>query len=278
MDYVVNKDHILSLKNKHGETVNIPVQDYLDLKTKERENLNGYKSTGELTDISVSPVGIGDYAGFSIDGDHLFCLEDGTVTHNSWDAAGFAIFLANTYHVRFLCARQIQSKIEESVYTLLKTQIYRFNMQNNFEILKNKIVNKKTGSEFIFYGLWRHIEEIKSLEGIDVCWIEEAHSLTRAQWDILEPTIRKEHSQFWLLFNPNLITDFVYQHFVINTPPNTIVRHINYDENPFLSDTILDVIEAKKKEDYEEYEHVYLGVARADDEMAIIKRLSLIHI
>lgn len=227
---------------------------------------------GARSVLRVESIGMGDYAGFSIDGDHLFCLEDGTVTHNSWDAAGFAIFLANTYTVRFLCARQIQSKIEESVYTLLKTQIHRFGMQNNFEILKNKIVNKKTGSEFIFYGLWRHIEEIKSLEGIDVCWIEEAHSLTRNQWEILEPTIRKDHSQFWLLFNPDLVTDFVYQHFVINTPPDTVVRHINYDENPFLSDTILKVIEAKKKQDYEDYEHTYLGVAKSDDEMAIIKR------
>ena len=271
-DYVVNADHILSLKNKRGKTVNIPIQDFLALKPKERGNLKGYKSTGELTDISVESVGLGEYAGFSIDGDHLFQLADKTITHNSWDAAGFAIFLANTYNVRFLCARQIQSKIEESVYTLLKTQIYRFGLQKNFDILKNKIVNKKTGSEFIFYGLWRHIEEIKSLEGIDVCWIEEAHSLTRTQWEILEPTIRKENSQFWLLFNPDLVTDFVYQHFVVNTPPDTIVRHINYDENPFLSDTILKVIEAKKKQDYEDYEYVYLGLPKTDDDMAIIKR------
>lgn len=270
-DYTVNVDHILSLK-RNGVTVNISVKDYLNLKPSEQLKHKGYKFNGETTTISVSPVGIGSYAGFSIDGDHLFLLSDFTVTHNSWDAAGFAIFLANTYTVRFLCARQIQSKIEESVYTLLKTQIHRFGMQNNFEILKNKIINKKTGSEFIFYGLWRHIEEIKSLEGIDVCWIEEAHSLTRNQWEILEPTIRKDHSQFWLLFNPDLVTDFVYQHFVINTPPDTVVRHINYDENPFLSDTILKVIEAKKKQDFEDYEHTYLGVAKSDDEMAIIKR------
>jgi len=237
------------------------------LKKPLHRNKNGGSSV-----LKVKSLGSGDYAGFSIDGDHLFCLEDGTVTHNSWDAAGFAIFLANTYNVRFLCARQIQSKIEESVYTLLKVQIARFGLQNNFDVLKNKIVNKKTGSEFIFYGLWRHIEEIKSLEGIDVCWIEEAHSLTRAQWEILEPTIRKENSQFWLLFNPDLVTDFVYQHFVINTPPDTIVRHINYDENPFLSNTILKVIDAKKNSDYEDYEHTYLGVAKSDDEMAIIKR------
>lgn len=199
-------------------------------------------------------------------------LYGGRASSKSWDAAGFAIYLANEYKLRFLCARQIQNKIEESVYTLLKTQINRFGLQANFTILKNKIINNVTGTEFVFYGLWRNIEEIKSLEGIDVCWIEEAHSLTAKQWEILEPTVRKDHSQFWILFNPDLVSDFVYQNFVINTPPDTIKRHINYLENPFLSKTILKVIEAKKKQEYEDYEHVYLGVPKSDDQLAIIKR------
>ena len=199
-------------------------------------------------------------------------LKGGRASSKSWDAAGFAIYLANTYKLRFLCARQIQNKIEESVYTLLKTQINRFGLQANFTVLKNKIINNVTGSEFVFYGLWRHIEEIKSLEGIDVCWIEEAHSLTAKQWEILEPTVRKDYSQFWILFNPDLVSDFVYQNFVINTPPDTIKRHINYLENSFLSKTILKVIEAKKQKDYEDYEHVYLGVPKSDDQLAIIKR------
>lgn len=199
-------------------------------------------------------------------------LYGGRASSKSWDAAGFAIYLASEYKLRFLCARQIQNKIEESVYTLLKTQINRFGLQANFTILKNKIINNVTGSEFVFYGLWRNIEEIKSLEGIDVCWIEEAHSLTAKQWEILEPTVRKDYSQFWILFNPDLISDFVYQNFVVNTPPDTVKRHINYLENPFLSKTILKVIEAKKQKDYEDYEHVYLGAPKSDDQLAIIKR------
>ena len=199
-------------------------------------------------------------------------LYGGRASSKSWDAAGFAIFLSNKYKLRFLCARQIQNKIEESVYTLLKTQINRFGLQANFTILKNKIINNVTGSEFVFYGLWRNIEEIKSLEGIDVCWIEEAHSLTSKQWEILEPTVRKDYSQFWILFNPDLVSDFVYQNFVVNTPPDTVKRHINYLENSFLSKTILKVIEAKRLKDYEDYEHVYLGTPKSDDQLAIIKR------
>ncbi|EPO2685815.1 phage terminase large subunit, partial [Shigella flexneri] len=78
-----------------------------------------------------------------------------------------------------------------------------------------------TGSEFVFYGLWRNIEEIKSLEGIDVLWLEEAHALTEYQWKILEPTIRKEGSECWFIFNPGLVTDFVWRNFVVDPPEGT---------------------------------------------------------
>lgn len=199
-------------------------------------------------------------------------LYGGRSSSKSWDAAGFAVFLASNYKVRFLCTRQFQNKIEESVYTLIKAQIERFGLTKQFRILDTKIIHKRTGSEFIFYGLWRHIDEIKSLEGVDVLWIEEAHNLTENQWQVLEPTIRKDHSQVWIIFNPKLSTDFTYKRFVVNPPPKTIVRKINYIDNPFLSRTILDVIEAAKEEDYDDYAHIYLGEPRDDDDGVIIKR------
>jgi phage terminase large subunit len=199
-------------------------------------------------------------------------LYGGRSSSKSWDAAGFAIFLAQAFNVKFLCARQFQNKIEESVYTLLVATIDRYGLRDQFKILDNKIVNRRTGSEFIFYGLWRHINEIKSLEGVDVCWLEEAHALTPEQWKILEPTLRKEGSQFWLIFNPMLSSDFVWRRFVVNPPPGTIKRLINFTENPFLSDTMRRVIDAAKAEDEEEFTHIYLGQPRDDDEGAIIKR------
>lgn len=199
-------------------------------------------------------------------------LYGGRTSSKSWDAAGFAVFLASRYTVRVLCARQFQNKISESVYTLLKIQIERFGLQSEFRILRDRITHIKTGSEFIFYGLWRHIDEIKSLEGIDICWIEEAHGLTEEQWETLEPTLRGEGSEFWIIFNPKLVSDFVYKRFVTNTPPDTIKRKINYLENPFLSDTILKVIEAKRAEDDQAYRHIYLGEPLEDDDLSIIKR------
>lgn len=199
-------------------------------------------------------------------------LYGGRDSSKSWDAAGFAIFLAQHCKVRFLCTRQFQNKIAESVYTLLKIQIERFGLQHQFKITDNSIVHRGTGSEFLFYGLWRHIDEIKSLEGIDVLWIEEAHNLTKAQWEILEPTIRKEGSQVWVIFNPKIRTDFTYKRFVVNPPPDTVKRQINYDENPFLSSTSRKIIEAAKLSNFEDFQHIYLGVPRDDDDGVIIRR------
>lgn len=199
-------------------------------------------------------------------------LYGGRASSKSWDAAGFATFLASNYRLRILCVRQFQNKIEESVYTLLKMQIERFGLNPQFRILDNKIIGRKTRSEFLFYGLWRSIDEIKSLESIDILWIEEAHNLTEAQWKILEATIRKSGSQVWVIFNPRLATDFAYKRFVTNPPPNTVVRLINYDENPFLSETMLAVIEAAKAEDEDEYQHIYRGVPKDNDDSVIIKR------
>ena len=199
-------------------------------------------------------------------------LHGGRASSKSWDAAGFATFLSNKYRIKVLCARQFQNRIAESVYSLLKIQIERFGLSRNFIITNNKITNRITGSEFMFYGLWRSIDEIKSLEDIDILWIEEAHNLTEEQWEVLEPTIRKAHSQIWVIFNPRLATDFAYKRFVVNPPPDTVVRQINYDENPFLSDTMLRIIEAVKEEDYDKYLHIYRGVPRQDDDSVIIKR------
>lgn len=202
-------------------------------------------------------------------------LFGGRSSSKSWDAAGMAVWLAANYGIRVLCTRQFQNRIEDSVYTLLKFRIEEFGLKGIFRVLDNKIICTATGSEFVFYGLWRSIDEIKSLEGIDIHWAEEAHLLSEEQWKILDPTIRKEGSQHWIIFNPRLSADFVYKRFVVNPLPGAIVRKINYDENPFLSRTMLSVIEAAKKESHDEYERVYLGVPSDDDDAAVVKRSHL---
>jgi phage terminase large subunit len=199
-------------------------------------------------------------------------LYGGRSASKSHDAAGMSILLAREYRVNFLCARQFQNRIEDSVYTLLKAKIVSLGFENEFEVLNNKITHLKTGSEFKFYGLWRNIEEIKSLEGIDVLWLEEAHNITKEQMDILEPTIRKNSSEIWILFNPRLATDYVYKEFVINKRSDSVVRKINYTENPFNSETILKTIQDLKEKDFDDYLHIYEGQPLTNDESSVIRR------
>ena len=178
--------------------------------------------------------------------------------------------IASQCTTKFLCVRRYQNKIKDSVYTLIKQQIDNFS-HPGFNVMATEI-RHDNGSEFVFYGIERNADEIKSFEGADILWIEEAHNLTKEQWDILEPTIRKEGSEIWISFNPKLVTDFVYQRFIVSPPPSTNIRLINYTENPFLSNTMLNAIQSKKEEDYDEYEHIYLGVPNSEDENAIISR------
>lgn len=198
-------------------------------------------------------------------------LYGGRASSKSHDAAGMAVYLAANYSLKFLCVRQFQNKISDSVYTLLADKINNSEYKMEFKILTNSIVHKRTGSEFLFYGIARNIDEIKSTEGVDICWLEEAHALTKEQWAIIEPTIRVEGSEVWIIFNPDNITDFVWQHFIVRDAPNTIKQMINFTDNPFLSATMLRVIEdARLTMTEEEFNHIYLGVPNTNNDRSVI--------
>ena len=197
-------------------------------------------------------------------------LHGGRSSSKSWEYAGRASHIGQAYRTRIFCVRRYQNKIKDSVYTLIKNQINNFGF-NGYDIQAN-CINHENGTEMVFYGIERNIDEIKSFEGGDILWIEEAHNLTKDQWDILEPTIRKQGSEIWISFNGKFMTDFVWQYFIVNTPANTIVRQINYDQNPFISDTMLDIINNLKVNDYDSYKHIYLGIPLTDDDSVIIRR------
>lgn len=198
-------------------------------------------------------------------------LKGGRISSKTWEIGTALVVLASMIRCKILCLRQLQNKIAESVHALLASRIDELGYTNEYDIKKTSIVHLGTGSEFHFYGIQRNIREIKGFEGADVCWIEEAEGLTQEQFEVIEPTIRKQGSFLILTYNPNLVTDFVetFKH----DPKNGIyIRHINYDENPYISNTSLKSIERLKSLDYDAYEHVYLGVPRSDDEKVIIKR------
>jgi phage terminase large subunit len=197
-------------------------------------------------------------------------LYGGRASGKSHDAAGIAVYLAANFTLKILCARQFQNRIDESVYTLLKDKIEDSPWRNDFQILKNSIVNKRTGSSFLFYGIARNLSEIKSTEGVDILWLEEAHYLTQDQWNVIEPTIRKKGSQIWIIWNPDEMMDFVYQYFVVDPPEDSIQRLFNWQLNPFLSDTMLKVIADAYRKDRKNAEHVYGGIPKTGGDKSVI--------
>lgn len=198
-------------------------------------------------------------------------LRGGRFSGKTHDAGGMAAFLARNYSLRFLCIRQFQARIADSVYTVIKEKIEAAGWEDEFDIGVSTIRHKTTGSEFLFYGIARNLNDIKGTEGVDICWIEEAEGLTESQWSIIDPTIRKEGAETWILFNPHLMTDFVMTKLPALLGDACITRHINYDENRFLSQTARDKAERLKEADPEAYNHIYLGQPKTNDDAAVIK-------
>ncbi len=180
----------------------------------------------------------------------------------SWNVARLLLLRAYRENVRILCAREFQNSIDDSVYRLLLDQIDLMGWRPWFTAIKNRITNTRTGAEFLFKGLQRNINEIKSLEGVDICWVEEAQRVSAENWDILIPTIRKEGSEIWITFNPNEASDPTYQRFVVNPPPGAVVRKVDYRSNPWFPQTLQAERLHCRATDPDAYRHIWEGETR----------------
>jgi phage terminase large subunit len=176
----------------------------------------------------------------------------------SWAFARALLVIASKKKVRVLCTRELQSSIQESVHRLLSDQIAAMGLQSRFEIQQTTIKGKN-GSEFIFEGVRSNVDKIKSMEGIDICWVEEADKVREASWAVLIPTIRAEGSEIWVSFNPYLRTDATWQRFVEFQPPNSVVRKVSWRDNPWFPSELQAELEHLKAVNYEEYLHVWEG-------------------
>src|SRR5574343_125107 len=189
----------------------------------------------------------------------------------SWEVARACILKATQSKLLIVCTREFQNSISDSVLRLLANQIEMMGLSWFFEIQRTTIIGKN-GSEFIFKGLnGLTVDSIKSLEGADICWVEEGHSVLDHSWRVLIPTIRKENSEIYITFNPDLPTDPVYQRFVINQPDNCYVAKVNYTQNPDCPDVLIQEAEYLKRVDYEAYAHVWLGEVRAHSEAQVFR-------
>lgn len=200
-----------------------------------------------------------------------FCFYGGRAGMKSWAVAQALIMRATNEKLLIVCTREIQNSISDSVLRLLSDTIERLGVTHLFTIQKNTIIGA-SGSEFIFKGLnGMTIDSIKSLEGADICWVEEAHSVSERSWSILIPTIRKPCSQIYITFNPDLVTDPVYQRFVLNTPPRTYLQKVNYLQNIFCPQEAKDEAEYQRRVSYDDYAHIWLGEVRQHSNAQVFK-------
>lgn len=185
----------------------------------------------------------------------------GRGSSKSWNVARVLLQLAYRTKVRVLCAREFQNSIADSVHRLLADQLAMLGLSGYFRVTDNCITSTK-GSQFIFKGIRRNIHEIKSLEGIDICWVEEGQRTGPQSWDILIPTIRKPGSEIWVTFNPDLRSDATYQRFVVNPPPDAIVKQVNFNNNPWFPDVLRAEMEYCRQVDEDAYRNIWLGEPR----------------
>ena len=140
--------------------------------------------------------------------------------------------------LKILCCREIQNSIEESVYQVLLSKIEQYNLGGFFKPSKTDIVGAN-GTRFVFRGLSNEtVDSIKSFEGCDICWVEEAQTISARSLSILLPTIRKDDSEVWFSYNPRLESDPVHKRFVIGREPDAWVQYVGIDDNPWASKTM----------------------------------------
>jgi phage terminase large subunit len=178
----------------------------------------------------------------------------------SWQIARALLLLAWKDPLRILCAREYQTSIKESVHFLLCEQIELLGLSHFYNFTERSI-SGTNGSQFIFAGLKTNIQSIKSLEAINITWIEEAQCVSKTSLDFLIPTvIRIPGAELWFSFNPDQESDPVYSMFVKNTPPaNAVVVETNYLMNNYLSPEMLEEAESRRINDYDGYLHIWMG-------------------
>jgi phage terminase large subunit len=196
-------------------------------------------------------------------------LYGGRGSGKSWGVARLLLDFGTRSRIRVLCAREIQRTISESVHQLLRDQIAELGL-SEFYSVTDTAIRGANGTEFYFTGLrTQDAHKLKSYEGVDICWVEEAQVVSKRSWDILLPTIRKPLSEIWVTFNPELDTDETYQRFVTNKRSDSLVIKMNYTDNPWFPSVLEQERLALLASDPEAYRNVWEGECRSAVEGAI---------
>lgn len=174
--------------------------------------------------------------------------------------------------LRVVCVREIQKSLEHSVKRLLEDKIAEYRLGDVFRMLNNEIIGPGNGL-FMFQGMQGHTADtIKSLEGCDIAWVEEAQTLSQYSLDLLRPTIRSVGSELWFTWNPRLPTDPVDKLLRGPQPPkDSIVVEVNYHDNPWLPSVLKDEIEYDRKRDPEKFAHIWGGKYQTNSEARVFR-------
>ncbi len=185
----------------------------------------------------------------------------GRYSLKSHTVARFLLIRARQKKTRVACFREFQNSIAESSHQLLADLIKQYEL-TDFEVTNNAITNKLNGSDFLFKGLWHNEQSIKSIEGIDIAWVEEAQTVSKSSIEVLTPTIRKPGSQIVYTYNRLIEDDPVHTRLVIEGRPNTLIIHVNYDvaeKYGWLPRNVKEEIEDDKARRPSLYKHKWLG-------------------
>ena len=202
----------------------------------------------------------------------FFVIYGGRGSGKSWGVADFLLLRGAEKSLRILCGREIQKSLRDSVHRLLTDRIQALKLGAFYEVLDNEI-RGQNGTLFVFTGLASHtVESIKSFEGVDIFWGEEAQSFSQRSLDVLIPTIRKAGSMLVFTLNPYLPTDPVYANFIEQQRNDCVLIEINYTDNPFLTDELRAEALQLKTTDYEKYLNIWQGKVKLIADGAIYKK------
>lgn len=174
-------------------------------------------------------------------------LRGGRGGGKSWGVARALLIIGLQRPIRVLCTRETQKSIRDSVHKLLVDQIARMGIAAHYSVQQVQITGNREWiidgipfkTEFVFAGLSDlTADSIKSFEGADIVWVEEGQVVTDRSWTILIPTIRKEGSEIWITFNPELDTDPTWERFVEHPPKGTIQIELNWRDNPWFTQSM----------------------------------------
>jgi phage terminase large subunit len=172
-----------------------------------------------------------------------------------------------------VCVREVQRSLNQSVKRLLEAKIQDMNAGQYFEVQDSVIKSRLGSGKIIFQGMQNHTADtIKSLEGYDRAWVEEAQSLSQRSLDLLRPTIRTEGSEIWFTWNPDEETDPVDRLLRgENAPPDSVIVQVNYMDNPWFPSVLRDEMEYDKRRDPDKYAHIWLGEYRKNSESRVFR-------